>query len=107
MSIENLTQIIENLNINPSTDSESRPVTFCTPISADTLDKMAQFKPEFLNCVPNFDGNPNDLYRYLSVCESLINTFYNNANLADFQNVYLLNSLISKLSGNAKLVVNI
>lgn len=68
---------------------------------------MAQFKPEYLNCVPQFDGNPNELNRYLATCESIINSFYDAENPDSFHNVYLLNSLIGKLTGNAKLIVNI
>lgn len=68
---------------------------------------MATFNPEYLKCVPVFDGNPNDLNRYLTVCEAIINEFYDNTNSRSFKNVYLLNSLISKLQGNAKLVINI
>lgn len=71
------------------------------------IETMAQFKPEYLNCVPQFDGNPNELNRYLGTCESIINSFYDVENPNSFHNVYLLNSLISKLTGNAKLIVNI
>lgn len=71
------------------------------------VNEMSLFKPEYLKCVPEFDGNPNDLNRYLSICESLINNFYNVSNPNDFQNTFLLNSLIGKLSGTAKVVVNI
>lgn len=66
---------------------------------------MAQFKPEYLSCIPQFDGNPNDLNRYLAVCQSIIDTFYNVNQPNDFQNIYLLNSIISKLTGNAKVVL--
>lgn len=65
---------------------------------------MPQFKPEYLQCVPQFDGNPNDLNRYLTTCQSLIDNFYNVSNPLDFQNTFLLNSLIGKLSGTAKIV---
>lgn len=65
------------------------------------------FKPEYLNCVPNFDGNATELNRYLSICESIINNFYDATNPNNFQNTYLLNSLIGKLTGNARLVINI
>lgn len=37
----------------------------------------------------------------------LIDNFYNTANQRDFQNVFLLNSLIGKLTGTAKIIVNI
>ncbi|KAJ8967270.1 hypothetical protein NQ314_002998 [Rhamnusium bicolor] len=68
---------------------------------------MAQFKPEYLSCVPQFDGNPNELNRVLSTCDSVITAFYDATNPNNFHNVYLLNSLIGKLTGSAKVVVNI
>ncbi|ENN74717.1 hypothetical protein YQE_08708, partial [Dendroctonus ponderosae] len=68
---------------------------------------IAQFRPEYLKCVPEFDGKPNDLNRYLLSCQSLIDNFYNAANQLDFRNVFLLNSLIGKLTGTAKIIVNI
>ncbi|XP_071052902.1 uncharacterized protein [Onthophagus taurus] len=64
-------------------------------------------KPEYLNCVPQFAGNPNELIRYIQTCQSLITAFYDVSKPNDFQNIYLLHSLIGKLTGNARLVVNI
>lgn len=77
--------------------------------NSDTLqfETMSQFKPEYLNCVPQFDGNPSELNRYLATCKSLIDNFYDINNRNSFQNIYLLNCLIGKLSGNARLVVNV
>lgn len=68
---------------------------------------MPDFKPEYLKCVPDFDGNPNDLNRFLTTCDSLITQFYDNSDPSKFQNIFLINSLISKLTGTAKVVVNI
>ena len=68
---------------------------------------MAQFKLEYVNCVPQFDGNLNELNRYLATCESIINSFYDAKYPDSFLNVYLLNSLLGEVTGNAKLIVNI
>lgn len=68
--------------------------------------KMAQqFKPEYLNCIPQFDGHPNDLNRYLAVCQSIVDAFYKPNEPNNFQNIYLLNCIIGKLTGNAKLIL--
>ena len=123
MSVENLTDFLKKLKIDnkPSTGSQILSENQLTVESISknikNLEKqisneineftMSRFSPEYLKCVPDFDGNPNDLNRYISICDALINEFYDQNNTASFQNVYLLNSLISKLSGNAKLVVNI
>lgn len=114
MSLNEIIDSLENLNINnPCTDSEivnsEQSNSEIHQSLEDYVNNMAQaqFKPEYLNCVPQFDGNPNELNRYLSICESLILSFYDANNPNSFHNVYLLNSLISKLSGNARLVINI
>lgn len=117
--IEELSSLsIENSN-NPLTDSIDNSkkllqVPLITKEEVKDLSNrilssftMPQFKPEYLQCVPQFDGNPNDLNRYLTTCQSLIDNFYNVSNPLDFQNTFLLNSLIGKLSGTAKIVVNI
>lgn len=33
------------------------------------------FKPEYLKCVPEFNGDTNDLVEFLSCAESIVNTF--------------------------------
>lgn len=104
--VEEVAKQISNLNLNfltPLTDSASG---IKLEESKETS-AMSQFKPEYLNCVPTFDGNPNDLNRYITICQSLIDNFYDQTNPTNFQNTYLINSLISKLTGNAKLVINI
>lgn len=110
MSIDDLTSEFQRLILNiPLSDSqslESRPYLSLSE-SINQTENMAEFKSEYLKCVPIFDGDPNELNRYLTTCESIINNFYDLRNPNSFQNVYLLNSLVSKLSGNAKLVVNI
>ena len=124
MSIENIITDLQNLNIEtPSTDSVSNTILeTLVNISKNSIIKeteinlstnilneedMSQFKPEYLKCVPVFDGNPNDLNRYISTCQSIIDSFYNLTTPQSFQNVYLLNSLVGKLTGQAKLIVNI
>lgn len=119
MSLDTIIEELGKLQVNSSTDSNIPSTS--TPISQgitsnyqikfnhpllNNLVNMA-FKPEYLSCVPQFDGNPSELNRYLSTCESIITTFYDRQNVNNFQNKYILNSLISKLSGNAKSVVNI
>ena len=66
-----------------------------------------EFKPEYLNFVPAFDGDPTELNRFLSTCQTLIDNFYKQAIGNCFYNTYLLNSLINKLTGNARLMINI
>lgn len=117
MSVE-LENLLENLSLLSPIDSgddnipsNSQNINSYTNLQVNSekinLNNMAQFKPEYLNCIPQFDGNPNELNRFLTTCESIINTFYDAANPNSFHNVYLLSSLIGKLTGTAKLIVNI
>ncbi|KAH1022174.1 hypothetical protein HUJ04_011606, partial [Dendroctonus ponderosae] len=119
MSVENLLAQLNNLSINPSVDSDSTSLPnqklSTRKSNNNNINKISNFnkslkmllKPECLNCVPTFDGNPTELNRYLAIWESIISNFYDATNPNNFQNVYLLNSLIGKLTGNARLVINI
>lgn len=97
------------------TDSENTEINFNQPIrrsitlrpSILNSANMSTFKPEYLKCLPEFDGNPNDLHNYITISESIINKFYDTANPNSFENSYILFSITSKLQGNAKAVVNI
>ncbi|KAK4876170.1 hypothetical protein RN001_012592 [Aquatica leii] len=98
--METLLNNLQKLSLEtPSTDLEL--------IANPQTTNMNQFKAEFLQCIPEFDGNPNELNRYLLTSESIIEQFYDEKNPTNFQNTFILNSIISKLRGNAKLLVNI
>jgi len=112
--VDDLRVFFDNLRLSaPSTGSasslHSQEVQEIQTISNKTLKtnqvKMPEFKAEYLNCIPTFDGKPNDLQRYLAVCQSVIDAFYKPNQPNDFQNIYLLNCIIGKLTGNAKLVL--
>ena len=116
MSVDDLSQIIANLRLDPLADSQinqqsaqinSVQTKFLqNRINNPNVAKMPEvFKAEYLNCVPTFDGNPTELPNFLSICDTLIQNFYD-ASTNCFQNTYLLSSLLSKLSGSAKSVVN-
>lgn len=66
-------------------------------------------KAEYLNCVANCDGNSSELSRYWSICESILNSFYDWTNLGSFQYIYIYlpNSVNSQIQGKASLVINI
>lgn len=106
--MEELSEIFEKLSFKkPSTDSQPINEILQRNLNSN-ISKMTQtFKAEYLNCLPEFDGNPNELNRYISISESLINNFYDHSNPNKFENTYLMNSIISKLKGNAKIVVSI
>lgn len=109
--LEILTNSLQNLSIDNSLTDSSVTNTSSNTINIDNNQSnniMAEnFKSEYLKCIPQFDGNPNDLNQFLSVCDSLIINFYDRVNPNNFHNVYLLQSIISKLVGSARTVVNI
>lgn len=109
-NLEDLLHIFDNLSIT-STDSPNQSNFQNNSILLNNQRKkyknMSDFKTEYLNCVPQFDGNPNELYRYLNICEGFIKKFYKQNDPTCFENIYLINCLISKLSGNAKIIVSI
>lgn len=78
---ENLIQDISNLNIADMT----------TPV----------LKKEYLDMIPEFHGDTKLLSRFIEVCEKLVNKFYNIADPSDFQNEYLMASILSKIKGEA------
>lgn len=58
-------------------------------------------KAEYLGMIPEFQGETELLPRFLSICEKLVTKFYNTADPTDFQNEYLMSSILSKIKGEA------
>lgn len=51
--------------------------------------------------IPNFDGNPRILQRFISSCENLLKAFQNKQNLNDPINVCLTDTILGKLTHRA------
>jgi len=62
-------------------------------------------KKEYIDMVPEFSGEPELLSRFLTISEKLYTRFYNRADVNDFQNEYLLSSLIAKVKGPAAEII--
>lgn len=62
-----------------------------------------ELKAEHVKMIPEFNGEVPLLPDFISVAESLWNYFYDNENVNNFQNYFLLNSLKNKIKGEAKL----
>lgn len=60
-----------------------------------------------LTIVPNYDGNPNQLYRFISTSESILTQFYIANEPNNFQNQIVLQNILGKLKGRAEEAVNI
>lgn len=60
------------------------------------------FKMEFLQIIPEFSGEVEQLSRFISLAEKLTSKFYNTSDPDDFQNELLIGSLIGKIKGDAQ-----
>lgn len=60
-----------------------------------------------LSVIPNFNGSPNKLNRFISVSESILNHYYDRQRPENFQNTLLINGILNKLEGRAEEVVAI
>lgn len=58
-------------------------------------------KQEYLNMVPDFYGETELLPRFIEISEKLVNKFYNAQDVNDFQNEYLMSSILAKIKGEA------
>ena len=93
LSLEDRNFIDNFLNENNISQNQLNTPTNSNSNLALNFNNMANtFKPEYLNCIPTFDGNATELNRFLSTCETLITEFYDTANPNNFQNIYLINS---------------
>lgn len=72
---------------------------------------MAQRDPidaifKALRLVPEFDGNPNVLTRFISLCDELVKRFLNREPGHELENQSLLNGILNKVTGNAARLIN-
>lgn len=64
-------------------------------------------KKEYLDMIPEYNGEPTMLSRFISICDKVVAKFFVVENPDDFQNEYLFSSILSKLKGQAlEVVVN-
>lgn len=59
-------------------------------------------KLEYLQIIPEFSGDVEQLPRFLSLAEKITNKFYNHTDPEDFQNELLIGSLLAKIKGDAQ-----
>lgn len=78
---DNLSKLINNLNL----------VNMATPV----------LKREYLDMVPEFHGDTKLLSRFIEICEKLVNKFYVTSDPGDFQNEWLMSSILAKIKGEA------
>lgn len=64
-----------------------------------------ELKREYLKMIPTFSGEPLLLTRFLEVADRLYENFFDQENLQNFQNHFLYDSILSKITGKAVDVV--
>ncbi|XP_072384481.1 uncharacterized protein [Diabrotica undecimpunctata] len=67
---------------------------------------ITQLKKEYLDMIPDFHGENTLLSRFVEICEKLINKFYNTVDSDDFQNEYLMSSILAKVKGEAAINIS-
>lgn len=70
-------------------------------VAAGSVVQPARLEKHYLDMIPDFYGDSKLLSRFLEICEKLVNKFYNLVDEADFQNEYLMSSILSKIKGDA------
>lgn len=103
-------------NCSSGSDSDSNPPNFPShnrsrsrsPIQKLNKNKMATptLKKEFIEMIPDFYGETELLPRFIEICEKLVNRFYNVADVNDFQNEYLMSSILAKLKGEVAINIS-
>lgn len=68
---------------------------------------IPNFSKVHAETIPDFDGNENELQFFLESIDSIVNHFYDITNADNYQNVIIFRTIISKLKGNAREVINI
>lgn len=59
-----------------------------------------------LRLVPEFNGNPNVLTRFIKICDSLVTQYLSKTPGSELSNLCLLNGILNKITGTAASTIN-
>lgn len=59
-----------------------------------------------LRAVPDFDGNPNVLTRFIKICDQLVIQYVRNDPSCELTNLCLINGILNKITGSAASTIN-
>lgn len=59
-----------------------------------------------LRPVPDFDGNPNVLPRFINICDEIVTRYVSTAPGNELSNLCLLNGILNKITGTAACTIN-
>lgn len=60
-----------------------------------------------LDLIPDFDGTPHKLYRFITLADETLTQYWDNENLESVRNRYIFNCIVSKLTGRAEEIISI
>lgn len=69
------------------------------PVDPDVIFKV-------LRPVPEFDGNPNVLTRFIKLCDQICTAYLSNAQGSELSNLCLINGILNKITGPAARTIN-
>lgn len=94
-SISNITTILNNIVLQPTSN-----------LNIVNMPEVPVLKQEYLSMIPEFHGETELLPRFIQICQKLVTKFYNANNADDFQNEYLMSSILAKIKGEAAINIS-
>lgn len=79
-------------------------MTDASPTSTPTNSMDMIYKS--LRLVPDFDGNPHILTRFINLCDQLVLAFFSTGPGHELSNLALINGILNKISGSAARLIN-
>uniref|UniRef100_A0A8D8ZPH4 Uncharacterized protein n=1 Tax=Cacopsylla melanoneura TaxID=428564 RepID=A0A8D8ZPH4_9HEMI len=67
---------------------------------------VPKLEKEHLHMIPEFSGEVELLPEFISTTSKIVEYFYDNVNVNNFQNFVLLNTIKTKIKGQAKLNIS-
>lgn len=89
--------LFDDLNVGLGSNNPLEPVTMAH-------DPDAIYKA--LRMVPDFDGNPNILTRFIKLCDQIVEAYMSNEPGNELTNLCLLNGILNKITGTAACTIN-
>lgn len=94
--IDNLSRILSDIKLDEMSLTNQSS-------SQQTNQPSIDIKP--LDLLPDFDGTAHKLYRFITLADETLDTYWDHNNVASLNNKFLLNAIISKLTGRAEEIV--
>lgn len=100
--------LLKKLQILTLTDSNDLPLLLPEEIPEENMPaNPPTFDMKNLAIVPEYNGNPNELFEFINSTTLLLNYYWNTTDVGCFQNHMLTQGIKSKLTGRAKEIVSI